>query len=375
MLSRLSLLIKKEFLQFFRNVPLLAIVLYCATLDIYTAGDVSMDVKNYPLAVYDMDLSAQSREVINKLREPFFNLTHIIRDENEIRGLIEEGTVSVVAVFPHEFGKKIAAHRTAEMQVILDGANSNASELALRYINDIVHEYNMELVVTNWELSNITKDILPYVNVSKRYFYNSNLNNRWTFCLQEFFMSISLIGLLLTASGMVNEKQFGTIEQLMVTPLRTYEIMIAKIVPMMTVLFAVTFIAVFTMLKPVIGVPIRGSIWAFFFVSFIYFFAIAGLGLVISTISNNLSETVLFSVLALVPIMFLSGAWVPAEAMPKWMGILVQFSPLKYYLDLGNGIFLKGNSLLLMWKEVALLSALGTTMFLIGALRFRKVFR
>ena len=375
MFFRMYLLMKKEFLQFFRNIPLLVIVLYFATFDIYSAGEVSMDVKDYPNAVYDLDDSEQSRDVLTVIREPFFDITHIITNEDEITDLIEKGTVSVVIVFPKNFGKKIASYRPAQMQVILDGSNSNSSELALRYISNIIYGYGMDILVTKWKMSSVTKKIVPYVSSSIRYMYNENLSDRWSFCMQEFFMCITLIGIMLTATAMVNEKQFGTIEQLMVTPLRTHEIMISKIVPMIVVLFITSFIAVFVILKAVVGVPIRGDIWSYFLVSIIYFFSITGLGLFISTLSNNLSETVLFSLLVLVPVMFLSGAWIPLESMPGWMRFIVYFSPLKYYLDLVNGIFLKGNTLLLMWKEVVSLIVLGSTVFFLGAIRFRKIFQ
>jgi len=170
----------------------------------------------------------------------------------------------------------------------------------------------------------------------------------------------------------VNEKQFGTIEQLMVTPLRTWEIMTAKVVSMMAVLFVATFIAIFTTLLPMEGIPLLGNIWAFFLVSLLYFFAIAGIGLFISTISNNLSETILFSYLILVPMMFLSGK---IDGVAPWMQMLMKISPLKYYMDFGYGIFLKGNSLFLMWKEALILFVFGAVIFSAGAYRFRKVFR
>lgn len=375
MFFKLFLLMRKEFLQFFRNSALLIIVLYCATLDIYTAGEVSMDPHNYPLAIYDLDESQQSREIIAKFRKPFFDAKYNITSENDIRRFIEKGTVSVVVVFPKGFGKKISSYKTAEAQAILDGSNSNASEIALRYINNILYEHNLDLLVAKWQVSRVSINLLPYVKYETRFRYNSNLIDRWAFCLQEFFMIITLLGLLLTATAMVNEKQFGTIEQLMVTPLKTHEIMMAKIIPMIAILFIAAFIAVFVILKPVIGIPIAGSIWTFFLITLIYAFAITGFGLLISTVSNNLSETVLFSVLTLVPIMFLSGAWVPIESMPVWMRGLVMFSPLKYYLDLGNGIFLKGNSLMLMWKETLLLLGLGISAFIFGSFRFSRAFR
>jgi len=372
MFFRLFLLIKKEFLQFSRNIPLLIIVLYGATLDIHSSGEVSMDIRNYPIAVYDLDHSQQTRDVLNKLRRPFFKITHVINQENDITDLIERGVVSVVVVFPEGFGKKIDSYKTAQMQVILDGSNSNSSQLALGYIDNIVNEYNGDILVSKWQVSNITKDIVPYLGLRQRYLFNPNIIDRWTFCFQEFFMIITLIGVLLTATAMVNEKQFGTIEQLMVTPLRTWEIMTAKVVSMMAVLFVATFIAIFTTLLPMEGIPLLGNIWAFFLVSLLYFFAIAGIGLFISTISNNLSETILFSYLILVPMMFLSGK---IDGVAPWMQMLMKISPLKYYMDFGYGIFLKGNSLFLMWKEALILFVFGAVIFSAGAYRFRKVFR
>jgi ABC-2 type transport system permease protein len=172
---------------------------------------------------------------------------------------------------------------------------------------------------------------------------------------------------------MVNEKQFGTIEQLMVTPVKPHEIMLAKVLPMMVVFLIAAFISIYTIMVP-LGIPIRGNVLEFLLVTVVFCFTASGLGLLVSTISNNLSETVLLTLLLLFPIMFLSGTWVPPEAMPVWMRFFVNLSPLKYYLDLGFGIFLKGNNLLFMWKEFVSLLVLGIIIFWIGAQRFKKMF-
>ena len=372
---RFYLLMRKEFLQFFRNVPLILIVLYCMTADVYMAGSVSMDIHEYPIAVYDLDKTKQSREVLERLKKPYFKITNIINDEKDITKLIENGTVSVVVVIPKYFGKKLSSYSTAEMQVILDGSVSNASQIALGYISSIIGELNSKILFSTWKFSNVAKKIVPYVEARTRYLYNPNLVDQWNFSLQEFFVDVTLIGMLLIATAMVNEKQFGTIEQLMVTPLKTYEIMISKILPMVVVLFFASFIAIFVTLIHLIGVPFLGSVWAFFLVILVYVFTVAGLGLFISTISSNLSDTVLFSILVLVPIMFLSGAFVPIESMPKWMQYFVHLSPLKYFIDLGTGIFLKGNSLFMMWREFLSLLVLGIVLFFIGAKRFRKAYQ
>jgi ABC-2 type transport system permease protein len=372
---RLYILMRKEFLQFFRNLPLIIIVLYCMTIDVYSAGSVSMDIHDYPLAVYDLSKTEESRQVLEDLREPYFTIKYVIEQEDEIVPLIESGDVAVVVVFPADFSRKMGGGEPAQMQAILDGSISNSSELAAGYIANIVARRNIELIATKWNVSDVAERMTPQINSVKRNFYNPNLLDRWNFSLMEFFVDLALIGLLLIATAMVNEKQFGTIEQLMVTPLRTWEIMIAKIIPMVAVLFIASFICIFVILVPVTGIPIEGSIFAFFFVTLLFVTSISGLGLMVSTISTNLSDTVLFSILLLVPIMFLSGAFVPIEAMPGWMRFLVHFSPLKYYIDLGVGIFLKGNGLLFMWREFLALAAIGAISFTVGAYRFRKVFR
>jgi len=163
MLFRLFLLMRKEFLQFFRNVPLIIIVLYCCTVDVWSAGSVSMDLHNYPLAVYDLDNSAESRSLIEKFREPYFRVDRMIESEEEIAGLIDSGAISVVLVFPRDFSKNIISHKTAELQVILDGSISNASQLALGYISQITEEHNRSILFTRWQLSDTTKELVPLV--------------------------------------------------------------------------------------------------------------------------------------------------------------------------------------------------------------------
>lgn len=372
---RLHILMRKEFLQFFRNVPLIIIVLYCMTVDVYSAGSVSMDINNYPIAVHDLSKSEESRQVMEELRPPYFKITHVIEREDEIRPIIESGEVAIVVVFPEDFSRKMAEGKPAQMQALLDGSLSNSSELAAGYIASIVALHNVRLMKTKWNVSSVTEQMVPQIRGVRRNLYNPNLLNSWNFSLMEFFIDMTLMGILLIATAMVNEKQFGTIEQLMVTPLKTWEIMIAKVVPMIVVLMFAAFIAVFVTLVPIIGLPFEGNVFAFFFVAFLFIFAISGLGLMISTISSNLSDTVLFSILVLVPIMFLSGAFVPIEVIPGWMRALVHISPLKYFIDMGVGIFMKGNSLFLMWRELLALIAIGLVSFGIGALRFRKVFR
>ena len=155
------------------------IVLYCVTIDIYTASSLSMDVNNYPIAVYDMDKTEQSREIINRLQAPYFDIAYNIEEEDEINKLIEQGNVSVVVVFPQGFGRKVSSYQTASMQVIMDGSDSNAAELALGYISMIVSRHNMNIIFTKWKVSDVEEKIIPNLGCRLRYMYNPNLNESW----------------------------------------------------------------------------------------------------------------------------------------------------------------------------------------------------
>jgi len=374
MFFKIFILLKKEVLQFMRNIPLLIIVLYACTLDVYMASQFSMDLNNYPIAIYDMDKSQKSRDLIRRIRQPFFNITSFINNEKDVDDLILRGDVGLVLIIPRHFQDKINSGKGAPVQIILDATASNTAELAGNYLYKIVMDFSMNIIVNEWQISNKTYQLVPLLMSQPRYEFNENLVDKWTMCIQEFFTILTLIAILLPATAMVNEKQFGTIEQLMVTPLRPFEIMLAKVLPMMGIFIVASFISIYSIMIPVVGVPMRGNILDFFILTIVFCFTSSGLGLLISTVSQNLSETVLLTLLILFPIMFLSGAWVPPEAMPSWMQGLIVFSPLKYYLDIGIGIFLKGNSILFMWKEFIALVVLGLIIFLIGAARFRKMF-
>ncbi|MFH0800952.1 MAG: ABC transporter permease [bacterium] len=371
---KILILLKKEVLQFFRNIPLLIIVLYACTLDVYMASEFTMDLKNYPISVYDMDKTEKSRDFLRKIRKPFFSLYSSISDEHDVERLILRGDVGVVLVIPNNFQKKLNAGKSAPVQVILDGTSSNTAELAASYLYQIAADFSTNIMVKEWQVSSKADQYLPLLHTRTRYEFNENLIDKWTMCLQEFFTILTLIAILLTATAMVNEKQFGTIEQLMVTPLKPTEIMLAKVLPMVGIFLVAGFISIYCVMIPLVGLPLRGNILDFFILTTVFCFTSSGLGLLISTVSNNLSETVLLTLLVLFPIMFLSGAWVPPEAMPGWMQTLIVFSPLKYYLDIGVAIFIKGNSLFYMWKEFLALAALGGGIFWLGAIRFRKMF-
>ena len=373
-LKRILSLMQKEFRQLFRNVALVGIIIYAVTLDPYMAGELTLDLKEYGIAVADMDKSVASAEFAARLREPFFNIKRRIHSTAPMEDMLIGGDVAMVMVIPDGFERNLSARRQATVQLVFDGTNANSATIALSYIAGIAAEYSETVLLERWRLSPDSLDDFPYVRDQTRVLFNPNLDDGWFMVVSEFLTALTMIAILLPAALTVYEKQFGTMEQLMVTPLRVHEIMFAKIFTTAIVILLASYIGIYTVIVGAKGIPMRGSILYFTLVTAVFLFASSGLGLLIATVTSNLSETILVTFIVLVPIMFLSGAWTPPEAMPDWMRALIYFSPLTYYLDISYGIFFRGTGLAETWIPLTLLLALGVLIFTLGALRFRKKF-
>lgn len=365
-------LIKKEIILFLRNPILLAVLLYFAVPDIYQAASSTSDPVNYPIGIYNLDQGYQSQEIISRLRTPYFDIKTQINSEHEIKALIDNGTISAVIIFPKNFSRDLNANQTPAIEAIFDGTSCVAAEAVIGYLSTIVSDYNLKLL-TAQNIPNEKLSEVPFVEFTPQFRFNPTLNEGWTNALQELYMVLTLLGILLTATAFVNEKQFGTIEQLLVSPLRPYEVVATKIISMILILISFTLIAVFVALKPM-GVPMEGSIWQFLIITLLYCFTITGYGLVLATFSNNLTESILISLAFLIPILILSGIYTPFELMPNWLQQIMSISPLRYYLLLSHGVFLKGLTIMDMIKDFSILFSLGLGSFFLGLWRFKRSF-
>lgn len=371
MFGRLWPLIKKELYQFLRNTPLLIIVLFSFTVDIYlSATGFSLDTKNIPIAIYDMDRSEHSRQLLAKFQWPYFRVKYYIHQEKEITELLDSGETLLVIIIPQNFGQSLNQGSTAKIQILADATISNTALLAMSYSAQIVESFSRKI---SSERLGLAKNVnLPSVELRPVILFNPNLRSVYFMGLSELFSMITMIAILLPAAALVREKEFGTIEQLLVTPLHVYEILLAKIIAMEAIVLFATGFSIYSILHLALEIPIRGSLGLFLLASAIYIFTTAGLGIYISTISKNLSQTILATLLIIMPILFLSGSWVPPESMPWWMQKLTFLSPLKYYLAIGWGIFLKGAGFEVLWKDFIGLVFLGAIIFFLGVNRFKE---
>jgi ABC-2 type transport system permease protein len=375
LIIRLASLVRKEFLQFSRDWVVLIILLYSFTIDILlvTKG-FNLEVRRTPLAVYDLDRSQASQQLVEGFRLPYFLAVAFPHGEGAVRELLDRGKVSMVLVIPQHFSQYLKEGREAKIQLIVDGTHSNSALIAMGYAARIIEAYSRKIILENWGITAKGLQLLPRVDLRHRVRFNPNLKSEYFMGLTELFSVITMISILLPAAALVREKEYGTIEQLLVTPLKPYEIMLAKIIPMGAITLLATFTAIFTVLEPLFGIPIRGNLGLFFLATLIFVFTSSGLGLFLASISKSLSEVVLLTLLIVAPILFLSGSWTPYEAMPFWMKRITYLSPLKYFLEIGFSVFLKGLGFAALWKEFLGLLILGGLAFLLGVVKFRSSF-
>ncbi|MDP3028704.1 MAG: ABC transporter permease [Deltaproteobacteria bacterium] len=355
---------RKELAQIFRDKALLFILAWAFTGAIYTAGHgMSMEVKRFPTVVYDMSKSPASRDLINRFQSPYFKILSYLNHEKEITGWLDSGRASMAVVIPPDLQRRIDKGKQAKIQVITDGTMSMSATIATAYVAQIAGEYSLEVLERQGRFTRSAFENLPIIDERLRVEFNPNILSSWFTSLLELLNMFTMVSLLLTAAAMVREKEYGTLEQLMVSPVHPGEIFLAKILPTVIITLTLSFLSIFLVLKPVFGVPIRGSLLLFYTVAAIYVFTMASLGIAIALVSRNLAQAMMVMLLILAPMLFLSGAWTPPEAMAPWMQWASLISPMRYFIDFGYSVLFKGNGLAYVWHDIIGIIVMGALLF------------
>lgn len=362
---RILFLLRKEFLQLLRDKILMIVLFYAFTVMIYTAGKgVVLQVQKFPTIIKDESKSPESRELISRFREPYFKILGFVESDKEILEKLDKGEASMAIIIPSDFKRKLDKGK-AKIQVIIDGTISMTATMAISYVTEITRNYSLE-----------SFDILtlPGVEEKTRIKFNPNNLSSWFMSLLELFNMITMISLLITSAALIREKEHGTIEQLLVTPVKSWEVFFAKIIPTVFVIGSLSLISLFLMIKGVFRVPVKGSIILFSIGNLFYIFTMASIGIAIATVVKNLSQAMMVIIAILVPMLMISGAWSPPEAMHPVVRYISLLSPMRYFLDFGYGVLLKGNGLKYVWKDILGIVLIGTIVLVFSALRFRKSF-
>lgn len=369
MLERMGAMIRKEFIQFFRDIPLVIIVLYMFVEVAVCGWALTMDYRNVPISVMDMDKSEKSQELINQFSQSNkFQIMAYPSREQELADLLDTGTVKMALVIPSDFSESLTRGEGATVQLVADGGNSTMAAQVLGNSMEVIGTYSAE-----WNNEKMGFDIMDQVPLknSVKIYFASDLNYTHFVMITMVAIAVVLIGILMAAAVFIREKESGTLEQLMVTPIRPGELIFAKLLPMSVIKMVGLTIGV-SMSFVFFDVPIRGSLLLFYALSLLVFISSSGLGIYIATIANTMQQALLLSIFVLFPLMFLSGTLVPVENMSPVLQWLSYLSPLRYYTNISIGIFLKGIGLSVLWPDILALIIIGSFLFFISLRRLKK---
>jgi ABC-2 type transport system permease protein len=371
--SRLVSILRKEFIQITRDKRTLVIILIIPIMQLFLLGySATSDVRNIHLAVFDQCRCAESRSLLEAYRvADYFQLAYTTGSESDIRLLIEQGKVRAGLIIPPDYNTALA-HGNAEVAFILDGSDATAGSTALSAATFIGQSQATQLMVQRLERSGMNAaNFQPPLQVRTRVWYNPDL-------VSSYFMIPGVIGMILyaitsilTATAVVRERERGTIEQLIVTPIRPWELVVGKILPYAILAFIDT-LEVLAIGHWWFGMPVRGDLVLILACSGLLVLSGLGIGLFASTIANTQQEAMLTVWMTLLPGIFLSGFFFPLEAMPQVLQWVSYIIPLRYYLIIIRALLIKGVGAGPIWSEILALTVFGIAIMSAASIRFRK---
>ena len=367
--SRLSFLVRKEFIQLSRDKKLVFLMFVYPLLQLLIFGYVfSTDVKHISLGVLDASYTKESRQLVSSIKSAgYFDVNVNTKEKSVLEEKLEHGDITAAVVIPGDFSIRLKHRQTATVQVVIDGSDPNTGGTALSYLNRIIKEQSLKLVTIDPRFTRTAQGVDNHINV----LYNPDMRSVNYMVPGLIGILLMMVTMLLTSVALVKEREKGTMEQLIVMPLRRYEILLSKLVPFVAIgFFDAVIIAVFGTLW--FNVPMRGSVILLFFMSALFVFASLGLGLFVSTVSKTQQQAMMTAYFILLPSMILSGLIFPIESMPTAIQYLTYILHIKYFLIIVRGIFLKGNTLLDLWQPALILAIYGIIVFSLSVARFRK---
>jgi ABC-2 type transport system permease protein len=373
MFDRPAAIFKKEFLQVFRDPRMKFVIFVAPLVQVLIFGyAATMDITNVPIAVYDNDNTKYTRALIHDFSySKYFNIKRYAKNEAQVSKLIDESTVLAVLRFNAGFSRDLLSNGSAESQMVIDGTDSNASSIILGYANTILMNYNMKVLDERFRVYLGSNHAYPYVDLRDRHWFNENLESRNYYLPGVIVLIVTIMSLLLSSMAIVREKEIGTMEQLIVSPIRPFELVSGKILP-----FAIIAIVQVTLITLVgvfwFHVPLRGSIPLLIFCTILYLLTTLGAGIFISTICSTQQEAMMSVFLFNFPATLLSGFAYPIANMPPVVQYLTYLNPQRYYLTIVRYIFLKGVGIDILWDEMLALLIIGSIVITVSIKRFQK---
>jgi ABC-2 type transport system permease protein len=361
----------KEFRQFFRDHRTVAATMLMPLIQVVLYGYLSSEVRFQPTIVWDNSQTAESRQLITAfVNSSYFTIKYHARDMQDVVSHIDRGQALAGIVIPPDYAKLLHEHKMAHVMVAVDASDATAATTALGAAQAVGSSVTQELQIRALRIAGIAPPRVG-VDVRTRAWYNPGLR-------QEVFIVPGVLALVmqftmtfLSMSTIVRERELGTLEQLVVSPIRSSELMLGKMIPLITIGYinvtTILLLAVFWF-----KVPILGSVLLLYFSVLVFFFTTLGLGTLVSTIAKTYIQAVQLIQFFLMPSMLLSGFIFPVEAMPPALRIISYIIPLRYFLVIVRGIIIKGIGLEYLWPQLLALAVLGLAVFVTAVMRFRK---
>jgi ABC-2 type transport system permease protein len=364
---------RKEFLQLRRDRRLFPVIFISPILQLILLGyAANLDVKNIPSVICDLDRSAASREFVgNFVNSGYFTVEAAVERMDEIDRYLDHGDAAMAFVIPRGFGDRLAGRREASVMLIADGSESQSASIGVNYATMISARFTQKIIFEALERAEGLGLKPVLVNPELRVWYNPELKSRNFMVPGVLGLILMIMTTTLASLGIVRERESGTMEQLIVTPIRPYQLIVGKLLPFVLIgLVDATFVIIVA--RGWFGIPIRGSVALLFALCLAFMLNTLGIGLFVSTISRTQQQAMLTSLFFIMPQIVLSGFVFPIENMPKFFQYLTTVIPIRYFFVIIRGIMLKGAGWPELWNEAAALIILGTVILTLSVSRFRK---
>jgi ABC-2 type transport system permease protein len=370
-MRRIFTMIQKEFRQIFRDRPMVAIIFMIPLIQLFIlAHAVTTDVKHIKTIFIDFDKSELSREIYRKFFfTDYFRIVDLGTDLQDISQKMKRWEVQMALVIPTNFKRDLQRGLKPKVQIVVDGVDGNTAGVALAYATSILSEFGIDISRKN--ISQMTLKKNHMLSMIERMWYNLDLNSKQYMVPGIVVVLLTILPMMLSSMSLVKEKEIGTLEQLMVTPLTKHQLLLGKIVPFLIL----TYIELFFVMGAAIlafKLQVNGSILLIAFLAFIYLFTTLGFGIFISTFTHSQQQAMFVSWFFLVFMILMSGFFIPIENMPVVLQRITYIDPMRYFMSIVRDIFQKGSTLRHLWVDILPMTAFGLTIFTFGILKFRK---
>jgi len=366
-------LVRKELRQIFRDPTMLRIIFLMPLMQLFVLGyAVTFDVKNVALLMIDRDGASASRGLVDRFaHNEHFVVKRIADPGKGIEGYLRRGEAVLAIVIPKHFGRSLETGKPTEVEILLDGQNSNTAGIALGYCNRILYRFASDRAAEGLARSPRVTRAMRFIEPETRVWYNPELKSVYFMIPGIISILLTIITMLLTGLAIVKERETGTLEQLLVTPLKPWQIIAGKTIP-----FAMLGIAEMALATTVgvlwFNIPIVGNVALLALLGLTFILATLGLGVLISTMAGTQQQALFITWFFLQMFILLSGLFYPIENMPRAVQMITVINPLRYFIAINREIFLKGGGLGVLWSELRSLLAIGVCVFGFATLRFHK---